>query len=563
MIGFFLKQRLSHLTRSFSKENLGRLATAFLFLCVVALVSVGVYALLSSGFSSVAENEFLRIALPYFVYEMFLLTVFALVFSSALITGLFLLFKQESDAWVLVSPSHTSLLTEKLVSVMLASIWPLLVIALPALIAMQTVFSIGFSGVLIGLFIALVLGVLAVVSALLLLLLVAAALYHVGMNSAQRPGFGWLLSLTGGTTLALFGLSWYRLSDLELLSLFDAQNLEIAQANITNITEYFAIFPSHIAAEALLAMQTGASEQVLASVLLLTALAAALLYAFSLFSQSFLSLWQYFQEGSFEARSVSASKAQSKSASGRFPSSPIAAVFRKEWLTMIRDKRTLFWLGFLSLLWLIVTGFDIIMQNALDGNSVLEAVTVPQFIQLLQIVVIGYFVAALVLRLVFPAFSMERDTAWSIMTAPVTLTRLFWAKAVFHVAVIGSIALLISLIHIIILSSSLSTTLLFILYTMVVSITLTLTGLGIGARFPNFTTSDPEALSTTLPGLAFVGIALLYCSAAAYSYYLVFSGVGAVSIAGFLLLSVLMAVFFCILALRHLPQTDFAARVES
>lgn len=563
MIGFFITQRLSHIARYFSRENLGRLATAFLFFVVVALVGVGVYLLLSGGFTAVAEIEFLRVGLPYFVYEMFLLTVFGLVFVSAIISGLFLLFKQESDSWVLVSPSHASLLTEKLVSVTLASIWPLLVIAVPALLAMQTVFSIGIGGIAVGFLAVLLLGVLAAVSALLLLLAVATALYHVGMQTSVRPGFNWLLGLVGTTVVILIALAWYRLADLELLSLFDATNLDIAEANLSSITEYFSVFPSHIVAEVLLALQTGSSQQVLAATLLLAAVTAGLLYAYSLFARSFLYLWQYFQEGSFEARSARETGVDRSSSAVRFSARPIAAIFRKEWLTMIRDKRTLFWLGFLTLLWLIVTGFDIFIQNNLAGESVLAAVTVPQFIQLLQIVVVGYFVAALVLRLVFPAFSMERDTAWSIMTAPITLKRLFWAKAAFHLVVIGIIALAISLIHIIILSNSLSSALLFVLYTVIVSLTLTLTGLGLGARFPNFTTSDPEALSTTLPGLAFVGVSLLYCSLAAYSYYLVFAGLGAVSIIAFVLVSALLAGAFCLAALRKLPHTDFVARVES
>lgn len=563
MIGFFITQRFSHIARYFSRENLGRLATAFLFFVVVALVGIGVYLLLSGGFSAVAEIEFLRVGLPYFVYEMFLLTVFGLVFVSAIISGLFLLFKQESDSWVLVSPSHTTLLTEKLFSVTLASIWPLLVIAVPALLAMQTVFSIGISGIIIGFLAVLLLGILAAVLALLLLLVIATTLYHIAMQTSARPRFGWLLGLVGSTVVTLVVFAWYRLSDLELLSLFDATNLDIAQANLSSITEYFSVFPSHIVAEILLALQTGGGEQVLASMLLLTAVSAALLYAYSLFSRSFLHLWQYFQEGSFEARSLRKAATGKRSSAARFSARPISAIFRKEWLTMIRDKRTLFWLGFLTLLWLIVTGFDIFIQNSLAGESVLAAVTVPQFIQLLQIVVVGYFVAALVLRLVFPAFSMERDTAWSIMTAPVTLKRLFWAKAVFHLAVIGVIALAISLIHIIILSNSLSSALLFVLYTLIVSLTLTLSGLGLGARFPNFITSDPEALSTTLPGLAFVGISLLYCSLAAYSYYLVYAGVGAVSIIAFVLISALLAGGFCFAALRKLPHTDFVARVES
>jgi hypothetical protein len=113
------------------------------------------------------------------------------------------------------------------------------------------------------------------------------------------------------------------------------------------------------------------------------------------------------------------------------------------------------------------------------------------------------------------------------------------------------------------LSSWVSSALIFILYVLMASITLTLVGLGLGARFPNFTTDDPEELSTTLPGFGFVGISLIYGTIAAYSYYLVFTGLGLLSLFIFIVLSILLAWGVCQAALKKLPHTDFAARVES
>jgi len=203
------------------------------------------------------------------------------------------------------------------------------------------------------------------------------------------------------------------------------------------------------------------------------------------------------------------------------------------------------------------------MQNNLSGEDLVSNVSTPELIQALQLVVVGYFLGAMILRFVFPAFSMERDTAWSIITAPLSRNRLFWAKAGFFVLIFSVISLLIGVVHVSILAGSLASTISFLVYTLIISITLTLTGLALGARFPNFTTADPEKLSTTLPGLGFIAIAVVYSSACAYGYYLLASGQPVVAVMGVILLSLLLATITTVSALHKLPTTDFTARVES
>jgi hypothetical protein len=563
MIKFFLRQRLQHFFRFFKKQDSARLITAGLFFAVLVLIGVGVYLSLVSGLSAVTDSDFLRIGLPYFVYQVFLVTVLGLIFVSALITGLFMLFRNQSDAWLLVSPAYNSLLFDKFVSITLTSVWPLFVFAIPALLAMQSVFSIGIWGIVIGLISVTILSIMVTAVAVLLILSLASLVRYLGNKNIINDGFTWLLTLTATVVAILGGLTWVHLSGLDLVSLFDVTNLEIEQADLDNVSQYFNIFPSHFSAESLLAIQLGDLRHAISITFLLGALATGATYLVSLFSKFFVHLWQFFREGTFEARTrTSLGKDQARMPS-RFSSNPIKSVFTKERISLFRNKRTLFWRGFLTLLWIVVTSFDVFIQNSFTGQEIASAVMVPQFVQSLQIIVVGYFVAALVLRLVFPAFSMERDTAWSIITAPVTLSRLFWTKAVFYVATITSVSAVIAVLHVLMLSSSVSSALIFILYVLMASITLTLVGLGLGARFPNFTTDDPEELSTTLPGFGFVGISLIYGTIAAYSYYLVFTGLGLLSLFIFIVLSILLAWGVCQAALKKLPHTDFAARVES
>ncbi|MEX2515226.1 MAG: hypothetical protein WD335_03805 [Candidatus Paceibacterota bacterium] len=563
MIEFFLRQRLHHVARFFKKQEAARLITVSLFFGILVLIGIGVYFSLTSGLGAVAESDFLRIGLPYFVYQVFLLTVLGLIFVSALITGLFMLFRNESDAWLLVSPAYDSLLFDKFISIALTSIWPLFIFAIPALLAMQTVFSIGFWGIVLGLVSVVLLSLLVTALAVLLILSLSTFVRYLGSKHLVTDGFSWLLGLTTSVVLVLAGLIWLHMSGLDLVTLFDVSNLDIEQADISNVSQYFSVFPSHMSAETLLAIQVGDLQAATSLTFLLAAITIAAIYFVSLFSRPFIYIWQYFREGTFEARTRTNLNADKTRKPSPFSANPISSVFTKERISMFRNKRTLFWIGFLTLLWIIVTSFDVFIQNSFSSQEIASAVMVPQFVQSLQIIVVGYFVAALVLRIVFPAFSMERDTAWSIITAPITLSRLFWTKAAFYVSTIAAISILIALLHVLMLSESVTSALLFILYVLVVSITLTLIGLGLGARFPNFLTDDPEELSTTLPGFGFVGISLLYGSLAAYSYYLVFAGVGLISLMLFLLFSICLAWAICSIALDKLPHTDFAARVES
>lgn len=563
MIEFFLRQRLHHVIRFFKKQDAARLITVSLFFAILLFISIGVYFSLTNGLGAVAESEFLRIGLAYFVYQIFLLTVLGLIFVSALITGLFMMFRNESDAWVLVSPAYNSLLFDKFISIMLTSIWPLFVFAVPALLAMQTVFSIGIWGFVLGLTSVILLSISVTAVAVLLILSLAALVRYLGKSRLIHDSFSWLLGLTTAVVLTLAGLTWIHLSGLDLVTLFDVTNLQIQQAGVADVRAYFNVFPSHVSAEALTAIQLGDLRQAASLTFLLAAVTIVAMYAVSLFSKSFIYIWQFFREGTFEARSRTNLNTNKSRKPSRFSAGAISSIFTKEWIAMFRDKRTIFWMGFLTLLWLVVTSFDVFIQSSFSSQEIASAVMVPQFIQSLQIIVVGYFVAALVLRLVFPAFSMERDKAWSIITAPVTLGRLFLIKAIFYVSTIGVISTLIGVLHVLLLSSSVSSAVIFVFYVLAVSITLTLVGLGLGARFPNFTTNDPEELSTTLPGFGFVGISLIYGSLAAYSYYLVFAGTGIVSMIIFLVLSILLAWFICYEALRKLPHTDFAARVES
>jgi len=256
MIWFYCQQRAKHVLRFLKTANYGQLVTVGLFLLVFASVGLGVYGLLEAGFQSVADNEFLQVALPLFVYELFLLVVAALVFASSLIFGIFSLFKNKQDQWVLSSPQYSSLLTEKLLSVNVISLWPLAIIAIPALIAVQSVFGVGTLGFLYGLLTILLLGVLASTAALVLIITLGYLITVISNSTRWQLGITTLISIISVISLLLFAGSWIQLGSIDIVRFFEATNLERSTANIAAIQDMFRYFPSHWVAQTLSALQT-------------------------------------------------------------------------------------------------------------------------------------------------------------------------------------------------------------------------------------------------------------------------------------------------------------------
>jgi hypothetical protein len=197
------------------------------------------------------------------------------------------------------------------------------------------------------------------------------------------------------------------------------------------------------------------------------------------------------------------------------------------------------------------------------ANISLGDISTPQLVESLQLLVIVYFSSALVLRFIFPAFSVERDNAWSLFSAPVSLVDTFQAKAIFYTSILLLLSFAISIIHILILSASTVSSGLFIFYVLVESVVLAVLGLSVGAIFPNFETTDPQALSTSLSGLSFTALALVYGSFGAYMFFLTLRSAASWYSILFVFVSIVLSVSAYRLAMRKLPHIEFVSQLES
>ena len=278
--------------------------------------------------------------------------------------------------------------------------------------------------------------------------------------------------------------------------------------DIGPILQQFEIFPSHFAAlSVFLGVNISSSDQYVNPLDLVIALSFAAILFFIL-RRRYLPMWQIAQEGQVQSakhRTILSIKANllDGAVGGR------AAIFYKELVLFSRDARGMLWFGFIILIWSFQSAASFMLSHGLDGERV-SGSALPKFVGIFAFAGIVYFVAMFVLRFAFPSFSSERKTAWVTLSSPVDLGSTFLPKLVFFSIFFTILAVIFSLFNASVVTLTLGGMIVFLIALVIATITVTTYGLALGALFPNTETDDPEALSTTLPGLGFIGGALCY-----------------------------------------------------
>jgi ABC-2 type transport system permease protein len=542
MIGLFVTYHLRCFRRFFRSKSPAGAITVLLFVLVLAGTAVGVFLFARAGFLLIDQDDFLREAASLYVYELFLLTVVYMVIVSAAIGGVFRLLRGRNDAWLMATPGFCHLPFWRGLEIFVASLWPFLVIAIPALAAQMVVFKIGLLGFVF----------LSLLAVLLVAFAAAAVLGMMFLGARLSPRrLIWFLVFLA----ALFGaIAWRQASPANLFEIFGVTDFTAAAADPAPIVNRFRFFPTHPAALTVLRFQQGlyrASLAPLFSLLLWLSLSLIFLWRTS---ARFLPIWQTLQEGRFEARGRIKTLQKASVFPRRFKT-PLGALFEKEVLLTFRNAKNLLWLGFLLSLWLIIAGFHLGFRQSMVKYS-LRMSLLPQIVQALQLVILIYFISAFVLRFALPSFSAERRTAWIIGVAPLDAEKLFYGKCLFFAAVSVLLGAAVSLINALIFEMSWGRTAFFVFHASLAAAVVTLLGLAVGAIFPNFETDDPEAIGTSLPGLAFVFASLSFGVMGAAAYYWYLAHKSFVPLGLFDLTSLLLMV----LVLRLTPR--FLARVE-
>ena len=535
MYQLLLRYHVRFALRFFEKNRGAKIVTVLGFFAAFLFLVGLVYESFFYGFKYVARDVYFGEALSIYIVELFFLVSFALVYVSALLSGFFSIFRTSSDIIVVASPSYQLKLMLVFLRMFFSSLWPLLTIILPALVAFHQVFGLSLLGLLLGVLSSVLLIAIANAFAVVTVLLVADILDSLDRFSVRNSIIG--------TSLFLFGmlfLAWERFRALNLVSFFQARMLDSALPDLTPILHQFRIFPSHFSALTIFYGELHQYANALYALGTLTVILLLFMMCFLLLKGEYLGLWQKGQEGKTGEKSAGASHPYAMNTLMRHADSPSSAMLRKEFITFFRNPRGLLWLGFIIFIWVIQSASSRVLVYGLGAERVADSM-IPVSVSSLQFAVILYFVSMFVLRFAFPSFSAERKSMWAIHSAPLRMSRVFIAKLSFYVALFAAIAIVFTLWNSWTLGLLLPLGLPIFVAIILGTFFLTTFGLSLGAVYPNSETDDPERLSTTLPGIGFIFVALCYGVFGAYALKNYFSGHGFLPFSLFIFLSLALS----------------------
>ncbi len=560
MFAYLLRFRFLQARRYFKNRRLAKAITALIFLAVIFLVAVGIYVFFRWEFRLTSADQYLKSALPLYLFEWLFFVVFALVAASAFVTGLFTLFRGENDGWLIASPKFKTVFWSAYARIFLSSVWPLLIVALPAFLGFRASYNIGLAGIALGLLAMVFLVGFAVSLAVFIVMLCA---YILSVPSKKNfLTIGRVALLVALIFVAFVFFAWQRIGTADILKLFAPVSPSWNFSRTDVILGQFRIFPSHLVALTLFALQNNLVGEAFLAVIQLGVMFILGFLLVWISSLTYLELWQILREGHLQAKTAVRGVRTGPVRFPRYLKSPLGAFFEKEALVNFRELRNVLWFGFLFFLWLVqvAAGFFIRRNMVHYGTSQLASVAL---LEALEIVVAVYFASAFVLRFAFPSFSTERKTAWIFGSAPLKLEKVFLAKLLFYGAVFMAMGLAVGAANSFIIGVPLADAVLFLFFVALAIAFVTTFGLCMGTVYPNFDTDDPEVLSTSLAGLGFIFGSLIYGGAGSLAFYVFLAGGGPLGLVAFGILSVLGIAVLLDWAFRSLRTFEFVKEISA
>ncbi len=558
MIRLFLKFEAQKIVTYFKTRSLPKFITLGLFVAVFLFVGVGLYYFFLSGFRYVnfsVEQE-IQLPLTLFIYELFLLVMAGVIVFSAIVSGVFNLFRGQYDNWLISSPSYKLFPRIVFVKSVLSSSWPLFVMFLPAVLAFTKIYHLSLIG--IGFILFSIVLLLVILNALSLLgVLLVSTLYYRFSQQFKRAttsfgGFVIFLFLIATTCITFI---WKIVSDIDLVKLFKADNIDV-NVSIQNISSHFYFLPTHPLALEIINWQNNLYSSALLQFVVLFLCTVITVFLWWKFSHLFYPVWQKFQEGSSHTYSNEGSLKKHTSPY-YFTGGQVLVLFKKEALISSRNMRGVLWFLFLFGIWLAQVGLNVILSNNIQRyqTDVTEKLAV---FQALQFIIAVYFICSFSLRFVFPSFSVEKKTAWILGSAPLSFIRIFFSKYLFYVVFFVLLGSGMGYVNTLILNLPFTFALYSLSLFIVTVIFIVTLALSLGALFPSTETDDPEAISTSMPGLFFTALSLIY---GGFSALVLYGTLTMSSVSLLIVFEVLTLVFVGLLLLKT-PKAAQRVRIS-
>ena len=513
MYGVLLRAYSARTKRYFSENTLARSLIAGISLFVLMGVAFALYRFFVAGFRYLNTDAYFAEGVRLYVEELFLLVSSLLVSISAVVTGLSVLYRGRDEILLAVSPRYTMIPRLFAMRVFLTSLWPLLLTMVPFLLAIQKVFGMTYYEFGVAFFACILLVVISVFLPLCALLGVAHAqlLVYTRYHTFRPTLIRTLLLLTLFITL-LFTPLVLRFVRIDLVDLFQAQNLESSLLGLGQIFSLFQGTPSTLVASLVHGITAHIDQVVPLGIGALIVLAVLSVALFVTLTKRHLVLWQVVHEGVGRG-------SDSHSQRLRLPFATINTPFRMIVLLEIsrffRDSRGILWFGFILVLWAFQLGANAILGHRLGGNFSGQD-TFPVFLVLLRYLTVVYFSALFALRFAFPSHAISRKARYLLATSPIPFARVYLSKILFFGVLFSMIAILFAISNLLMVPIG-SGHALYVTMVGFASFTMTCVALFIGVLNRNESSEDPEVLTTSGPGIFFVGFVVAYGGLGAYS----------------------------------------------
>lgn len=550
MIKKYFHYYITRIKRYFEKNSKSRFLVAALMTVAISVLAFGIFYLTKRGLESTQQGEdpFMVEAIPLYIYQLFFLVTGFLIFVSSSIFGLFNFFKGDRDDWIMAGPNFESLCWVNLFRAVIDSSWPVIVLAVPLLLAVQAVFSLPtiyfiFSLITIFIFSALMATTAVVI---IFLLSVIFKIFNLKSFKALAGSIGVICLIVGAAV-------WSRIVNVDINHLFQVE--EAIDPSLTYLQNNFLIFPSYLPAMTIFYGQLRNFGLGFFNGSLLVGFFLITLSLFYFFKNKFLYIWQLFQEGSFEAK-TKLKNAKKTPLKIKAPKSKEGVIFKKEFLVNLRSPKNIFWFSFLMILMIAQVGVVNLLEKYVGIGMSSQAAT-SGLTPALQTGVILFFISALILRFVFPALSQEGDTAWILGSAPLDFKDIFKTKSNFYSLVMLLISFVALGVYVIPLGASVKVVSILTLIIVLGVFSLTMLGLSMGSIFVNFETDDPQKLSTSPAGIAFILSSMIYNLVGSYLVYTILSNQSYVLLIVFALVSAIIYFTSKYLAQKSLQNLEF------
>ena len=474
-------------------------AKGLLFLLVGALLWIGIYSVSHRLLSYLGTIEEIGEILAYKLLSMVLVTFFALLIFSAILTALSKLFLSRDLGLVHAMPiRRETIFFARWIESTIDSSWMVLLYAGPVMIAYGQVYE---AGMIFYVTLAAALVPLCVIASGISSLLV---MMFVMVLPASRIRS--IVVFLGITVLIILYVTFRLLKPERLVDpdafasvLLYLQNLQTPAAPWLPSTWAYDGLKAALSNNVRGAIFNGALAWSGAGCVAFLNTMAAKRFYFSGFSKAQMASVRLFQSrGDLLLKLFS------------FLPGPSRAFIVKEIKTFWRDQTQ--WSQVFLLAALVVIYLYNFSVLPLD-RSPIKTIYLQNLLSFLNVGLAAFVLTAITARFAFPSVSVEGSAFWIVQSSPISLRAFLWIKFfiyLFPLLVLGELLIIATnlLLHVTPFMMGLSVLTIFFLTPGVIAI-----GIGIGAVYPDFNSENPAQSATSFGGLLFMLLSAAYIAA--------------------------------------------------